>query len=365
MIYLDYNATAPLKPAARDAMIDWLGRVGNASSVHGYGRAARQAIEAARNSVSSMVGARPAQVVFTSSGTEANNLALRGFPDRVVLASAVEHPSVLRLAATKIPVDADGRLDLGELDRLLIAANHPCLVSVMLANNETGVIQPVTNAAQIAHGHGALVHCDAVQAPGRIGLSMAELGVDLMSLSAHKLGGAQGAAALVLGPGIELNPLLIGGGQEGGRRAGTENVAALAAFGAAAREVDEDLARVDRLFALRNRLEHDIAAIAPDMVVFGQSTPRLPNTTCVAMPGVSAEIQLMSFDLAGIAISAGSACSSGKIGASHVLAAMGVAPDLARQAIRVSLGASTDDAAIDRFVEVWGDLYHRKRLAAS
>jgi cysteine desulfurase len=365
VIYLDYNATAPLKPTARGAMVDWLGRVGNASSVHGYGRAARQAIEAARISVSSMVGAEPAQVVFTSSGTEANNLALRGFPGRMVLASAVEHPSVLRLAATEIPVDRHGRLHLGELDRILVTADRPCLLSLMLANNETGVIQPVADATRIAHDHGALVHCDAVQAPGRVGLSMEELGVDLMSLSAHKLGGAQGVGALVLRPGVELNPLLIGGGQESGRRAGTENVAAVAAFGVAVLEMDGDLARVDRLGALRDRLEHDIVAIAPEVVVFGQAVARLPNTSCLAMPGVSAEIQLMSFDLAGIAISAGSACSSGKIGASHVLAAMGVAPDLARQAIRVSLGASTDDAAIDRFVQVWSDLYHRTRRAAS
>jgi cysteine desulfurase len=235
----------------------------------------------------------------------------------------------------------------------------------MLANNETGVIQPVADATRIAHDRGALVHCDAVQAPGRVGVSMAELDVDLMSLSAHKLGGAQGAGALILKSGIQPNPLLVGGGQEGGRRAGTENVAALAAFGMAARDVDEDLAGVDRLGALRDRLEHDIAAIAPEVVVFGQAAPRLANTTCLAMPGVSAEIQLMSFDLAGIAISAGSACSSGKIGASHVLAAMGVAADLARQAIRVSLGAATDDAAIDRFTEVWGDLYRRKRRVAS
>ncbi len=361
MIYLDYNATSPLKSAARAVMVDWLGQVGNASSVHRYGRAARTAIEAAREKIALMVGAAAAEVVFTGSGTEANNLALRGFPGRPVLASAVEHPSVLRLADTVIPVSEHGVIDLAALDRRLSEIGRPVVMSLMLANNETGVIQPVAEAARIVHEHAGLIHCDAVQAPGRIAVSMGELGVDLLSLSAHKLGGAQGAGALVLKPGVEPQALLIGGGQERGRRAGTENVAALAAFGAAAEYHQDDQADVLRIAGLRDRLEAEIAVIAPDATIFGQAIPRLGNTSCIAMPGVLAETQLMVFDLAGIAISAGSACSSGKIGPSHVLAAMGAAPDLARQAIRVSLGASSDDAAIDRLVEAWRDLYRRRR----
>lgn len=362
MIYLDYNATSPLKAAARAVAVEWLGQVGNASSVHGCGRAARQAIEAAREKIALMVGAAPAEVVFTSSGTEANNLALRGFPDRPVFASAVEHPSVLRLAGTTIPVDERGLIDLAQLDRSLSEIGRPVVMSLMLANNETGVIQPVAEAARIVHQHSGLIHCDAVQAPGRIAVSIGDLGVDLLSLSAHKLGGAQGAGALVLKTGVEPQALLVGGGQERGRRAGTENVAALAAFGVVAAHHEDDLADASRIAGLRDRLEAEIAAIAPDATIFGQSVPRLGNTSSIAMPGVLAETQLMVFDLAGIAISAGSACSSGKIGPSHVLAAMAAAPDVARQTIRVSLGASSDDAAIDRLVAVWRDLYRRRRV---
>ena len=302
-----------------------------------------------------------AEIVFTSSGTEANNLALRGFADRAVLATATEHPSVLRLAETTIPVNGQGLIDLAALDRRLTEIGRPVLVSVMLANNETGVIQPVAEAARIVHEHAGLIHCDAVQAPGRIVVSMGDLGVDLLSLSAHKLGGAQGAGALVLKPGVEPQALLVGGGQERGRRAGTENVAAIVAFGVAAAHHEDDLTDASRIAGLRSRLEAEIAAIAHDAVIFGQAVPRLGNTSCIAMPGVLAETQLMVLDLAGIAISAGAACSSGKIGPSHVLAAMGVPPELARQAIRISLGASSDDTAIDRLVTAWRDLYRRRR----
>jgi cysteine desulfurase len=360
--YLDHNATAPLKPQARDAMIDWLSQTGNASSIHGFGRRARRAIESAREAVAGLVGADPANVIFTASGTEADNLALCGLPERAALVSAVEHPAVLKARgdALVIPVDSDGVIDLGALDAMLADA-PPAIVSIMLANNETGVIQPVRAAAEIAHRHGALVHCDAVQGAGRLALDIAALGVDLMTISAHKMGGPVGAAALILAADIPLSPVLRGGGQERGRRAGTENVAAIAGFGVAARLAGDDLAMIERVRVRRDRLEAALQEVAPDCVVFGRDVARLANTSAIAMPGVDAETQLIACDLAGIAVSSGSACSSGRIAPSHVLSAMGVPPELARATIRVSIGPETTDEAIDRLIEVWTGLWRKRR----
>jgi cysteine desulfurase len=352
-VYLDYNASAPIKPAVVAAMTELLGQAGNPSSVHGFGRRARRAVETARDEVAALVGAKPAHVIFTASGTEANNLALRGFPERVVLASAIEHESVLRAApeAPRIPVTRDGIVDLAALERLLADAGRPALVSVMLANNETGIVQPLAEIAALAHRHGALVHSDAVQAAGRLPLDMAALDVDLVTLSAHKCGGPHGAAALIARS--DPAPLLVGGGQERNRRAGTENVAALAGFGVAAALAAAELAEAPSLMRLRDALEAGVQGASNKAVVIGAGQPRLPNTSCIALPGHKAETQVMALDLAGIAVSAGSACSSGKVAASHVLAAMGLPRTIAGSAIRVSLGWTTGDPDVERFVAAW------------
>jgi len=361
--YLDWNATAPLREEARAAMVAALALTGNASSVHAEGRAARHVIEEAREKVANLVGAKAKDVTFTSGATEANMLALtpaleaagvKHSCDRLFV-SAIEHPSVLsggRFAADKVaplPVAGDGVVDLNALRSALTRAERP-LVSVMLANNETGVIQPISDIAQIVHAANGVLHVDAVQGPGRIDCRIAELGADLMSLSAHKLGGPQGAGALIRRGDIQIaEPLIRGGGQERGQRAGTENVAAIAGFGAAA-AVAANQADTVRMAALRDRLEAGIMAATPLAVIFGQNAPRLPNTTLFAIPGMKAETAIIAFDLNGIAVSSGSACSSGKVQASHVLAAMGVEPALAQGAVRVSLGWSTTDQDIENLL---------------
>ena len=370
-VYLDWNATAPLRPAALDAVLAAMREVGNPSSVHRFGRAARKRVEDAREAVAALVGAKSANVIFTGGGTEANNLALRGCGDRRLIVSAVEHGAVLAPAllrdsgAVILPVDGEGVVDLDALEAALAGAGKPALVSVMAANNETGVLQPIAEVAEIAHRHGALVHCDAVQAAGKIAFDMAALGVDLASLSAHKLGGPQGVGALVLGRDLPLDAQNIGGGQERGRRSGTENVAGIAGFGAAARAARDGLADYARIAGLRDELERRIAVIAQDRRVLGAGAPRLPNTSNLTMPGVKAETQVMALDLDGVAVSAGSACSSGKVSASHVIEAMGVPSDEALTAIRVSLGWATAASDIDRFVEAWRAVFERcGRLAA-
>ena len=308
-----------------------------------------------------LVGAAPENVVFVSGGTEANHLALLGAGRRRVLVSAVEHNSVLDAVpdAERLPVDGDGVVRLDVLKDRLAASAAPALVSVMAANNETGVLQPVTEAAAIAHAHGALFHCDAVQAVGRIRLDMAAIGADFVSLSAHKLGGPAGVGALVIGEGLDLAPMLRGGGQERRRRAGTENVPGIAGFGGAARAAETGV--YDEVRQLRDALETELLAAAPDAVVVGAGAPRLPNTSAIAMPGIPAETQVIALDLEGIMVSAGAACSSGKVGPSHVLAAMGLAPEIAAATIRISLGWDTTAADIECFVQAWKTLYRRRR----
>jgi cysteine desulfurase len=364
-IYLDYNATAPIRPEVRDAVIAAFDVAGNPSSVHGFGRRARRVVEDARAEVAALAGVSPARVVFTSGGTEANTAALRATGRTRILVSAIEHDSVLETAqdAVRIPVTADGLVDLAALDRLLAGNREPALVSVMRVNNETGVIQPITDVARIAHAHGALVHCDAVQAAGRLPLDVDGFGIDLMALSAHKLGGPQGVGALVVRDGIPIAPVLRGGGQEHRRRAGTENVAGIAGFGVAARLACDGMDANAALMELRDDLERRLVRAAQEAgkpaVLYGGAAPRVANTTCVSMPGVTSETQIMALDLAGIAVSAGAACSSGKVKASHVLLAMGMPADEATSAIRVSLGWGTRPSDIDRLVDAWAALRRR------
>jgi cysteine desulfurase len=360
--YFDWNATAPLCDAARDAMVAALKATGNASSVHAEGRSARSLIEKARAQVAALVGAESGNVTFTSGGTEANALALapaletrgeRAPRDRLFI-SAIEHPSVRsggRFGAfTELAVDAGGRVQLAPLAQQLSGAQRP-LVSVMLANNETGVIQPIAEIAAIVHAANGLLHVDAVQGPGRIACDIETLGADLMTISAHKIGGPQGAGALIRRNDIHIAaPLIRGGGQERNTRAGTENVAAIAGFGAAAAAVQNN---GSRLAEMRDAIEAELRKITPDIVVFGANAARLPNTSLFALPGAKAETAIIAFDLNGVAVSSGSACSSGKVQPSHVLAAMGVDPALATAAIRLSTGPTTTDNDVGMLLSAW------------
>jgi cysteine desulfurase len=315
--------------------------------------------------VAAVVNAQPEGVVFVSGGTEANHLALSGSGRNRVLVSAVEHASVLSAVprAERVPVDREGVLVLDALECLLAADARPALVSVMLANNETGVLQPVSAISAIARAHGALFHCDAVQAAGKIALDAAAIGADLITLSAHKLGGPPGIGALIVTGELELTPLLRGGGQERGRRAGTQNVAGIAGFAAAAAAAKET-AVYDRVRLLRDELEAEVTAMAPEAVMLGAEAPRLPNTAAIALPGVPAETQVIALDLDGVMVSAGAACSSGKVGPSHVLEAMGVGSNLVRSAIRVSLGWESSETDVAHFLRAWTALYRRCRGSA-
>ncbi|MFT3808848.1 MAG: cysteine desulfurase family protein [Micropepsaceae bacterium] len=356
-VYLDHNATTPALPAARAAMNAALEAGGNPSSVHAGGRAARRIVEDARAAVAELVCAFPAEVIFTSGGTEANALALRGVLAangmKSILVGMTEHDSVMANAVAApgvfrtLGVDANGVIDLDALDRALANVPAPVFVSVMLANNETGVIAPVAGIAQRVKAVGGLLHVDAAQAAGRVEVNLRDLGADLMTVSAHKMGGIQGAGALVVRDGIRVSAQIAGGGQELGRRSGTENVAAIAAFGAAAASP----ADWSKTAMLRDRLEAKIAEAVPQVVVYGAGVARLPNTSMFGLAGVAGETQMMAMDLAGFAISSGAACSSGKMKVSHVLAAMGAAHPA--DAIRVSLGPETTGAEIDGFVAAW------------
>ena len=362
-IYLDYNATAPIKPEVVTAVSETMMLAGNPSSVHGFGRDVRKRIEDAREQIAALIGCSPPELVFTAGGTEANNTALSGAGRRVIIVSAIEHPAVLRTAEAVaeehivLPVDGEGLLDMASLDKALAAHGPEALVSVMLANNETGVIQPVAEIAARATAAGALVHCDAVQAPGRIPVSFAGLGVDMMSIAAHKFAGPKGIGALVVRSGLEIAPLIHGGGQERGLRGGTENAAGIVGFGTAARLAQGDLARAGEIAALRDRMESRLRETEPDVVIFSQGAARLPNTSCLTMPGVQSETQVMGLDLAGVAVSAGSACSSGKVEPSHVLRALGAADAVGGCAIRVSLGWATTEEETERFLGTWRALY--------
>ncbi len=366
--YLDYNASAPLRAESRAAVVAALDVVGNASSVHTEGRRARAVIDEARESVAALVNADPAEVVFTSGATEANTWALSAPWGRIALAN-IEHDSVRAPAAqfaaargaqvVELPVSRDGITDYGSA-----GPGAGTLLALQLANNETGVLQDVEAAGLWATQNGMRIHCDAVQAPGRIPINFRTLGATTLSLSAHKIGGPKGIGALVISGNAPLPPLFAGGGQELRRRAGTENVAAIAGFGAAARAALKDLEDAPRLAALRDRLEDEVRHVTPQAVVIGGASPRLPNTSSVALPGVNAETMVIKLDLMGLAVSAGAACSSGKVGQSHVLSAMGLPPEIAGSAIRVSLGPDTTEKDIAAFLAAWQRICGSTSLAA-
>ncbi|MBN9603193.1 MAG: cysteine desulfurase [Afipia felis] len=365
-VYLDWNATAPMRSQAKAAMLQAMDLQGNPSSVHAEGRAARKIIEDARANIAKALGARSADVVFTSGGTEANALALtpglrrNGDVATRLIVSAIEHSSVRsggRFPVENVhtaPVTPSGVVDVGRLQSLL-EKGEPALVSVMLANNETGAIQPIAEIAELVHAAHGILHVDAVQGFGKIDIDINLLGADLLSISAHKIGGPKGTGALILTERLAgFEPLVSAGGQEKGRRGGTENLPGIAAFGAAvAAHLDAGAAATARMQKLRTKLESGLRAVTPEITIFSSEVPRLPNTTLFSAPGMKAETAVIAFDLEGMAVSSGSACSSGKVHASPVLTAMGVDPIKAQGAVRLSLGWDTTEAEVQYLLEAW------------
>ena len=355
--YFDYNAAMPLRDSVRQVMMEAMDLVGNASSVHSFGRDVRRTIESARQRVAKVLGVETKRVIFTSGATEANNLALKNFLGRVII-SSIEHDSVFKVRddAITIPVSTDGVVDLEELDKLLEKdCSKPTLISVMAANNETGVIQPLGEIIQIAKKHGAYVHSDAVQAIGKIEFPWHTL--DMVSVSGHKLGGPAGIGCLVINPGLPLIPHTKGGGQERSYRAGTENLIGIVGMGAAIEEsLKDSWVHAEKL---RDALEDLIGEIDPDALVIKKEINRLSNTAVLYMAGVKSETQIMSFDLKGFAVSSGSACSSGKVKTSRVLEAMGFSADKNGQTIRVSVGPNSDFRAVEEFVRAWQSIYEK------
>ncbi len=364
--YLDYNATTPVDKRVVEAMLPYLREhFGNPSSAHRFGRIAQAALEKAREQVAELVKTHPSQVIFTSGGTEANNLAVKGVTARSapghIAIGATEHPSVVKAAASlredgwqviTLAVDGQGRVEMQTLSEAL--KQGPALVSVMFANNETGVIENVSAISELVRAAGAVMHTDAVQAAGKVPLDFAATGAHLMSLSAHKIYGPKGVGALVIDKAVGLRPQLHGGGHEKDRRAGTENVAGIVGLGAAATIVKERLGKYGlRLSELRKRLESGLRAIG-GIEIFSEEVTRLPNTVCFGVSGMDGEMLLLNLDKAGMAVSSGSACSSTNTEPSPVLSAMGISPDVARGALRVSLGWGNTESEVDEFVNVLG-----------
>lgn len=364
LTYLDCNATMPVRPEAVAAMMRALAEPGNASAVHGYGRRARRMVEDARAAIAALVGTDPNYITFTGGATESNNTILRTHEAGSVMICATEHPSVRECLpdVIRVPVKQDGVIDLAVLESLLIE-HRPALLSVMLVNNETGVIQPVADIVRLVRrvSPQTRIHSDAVQAAGRIVIDFAALQVDYMTLSAHKMGGPQGVGALIAAPGAEITPLLRGGGQERYRRAGTENIAAIAGFGAAAEIARERMDEMQALEPLRDALESRLLALEPRLKIAGRGAPRVGNTMQMILPGIAAETQLMALDLAGICVSSGSACSSGAVKPNTVLKAMGASDAEALSALRLSMGWNTTQSDLDRFAAAWETMHARIR----
>ncbi|QDG77545.1 cysteine desulfurase family protein [Labrenzia sp. PHM005] len=372
-IYLDHNAGAPLRPVVREAMIAALQEAGNASSVHTHGRKARGKIEEARDAVARLCGSKTRAVTFVSGGTEANMTALtpawqdQGAPVYLdkLFRSAIEHPSVVTggrfpvVDQVVVPVDEKGVVRLEALEELIKDVD-PSLISVMAANNETGVVQPLSDIGALAQQYGHFFHVDAVQAAGRMPIDVEAWQADVITLSAHKFGGPQGIGAVVVRSTARVPaPLMVGGGQENWRRGGTENVAAISGFGAAAISALEEAAETRHLLHLRTRLEEGLRAVCPQTIIFGEGADRLANTVCFAVHGISAETALIAFDLERVSLSSGSACSSGKVSVSHVLTAMNVDEETARCALRISMGWDTSEADVARFLEIWPKIVDR------
>ncbi len=362
LIYLDYNATAPIKPEILSLVTQVMGDVGNGSSVHRFGQRARKYIEDARNQMAQLCHVTPEQVIFTSGATESNNTVLSGYKDKRVLVSAIEHPAVLQSAphAEMIPVTSDGLVDMEAYEALLKQSPTPAIVSIMMVNSETGVIQPIKKLAQMAHEAGALFHTDAVQAAGRIDIDLNELGVDFMCLSAHKMAGPQGVGAIIFKEGQDVPKLMQGGGQEKNCRAGTHNTAGIAGMGLAAKMALENIKSYEETIKLRDHLESEIHKISNKAVIYGENAPRVGNTCNVGLPDTPAQTQMMQLDLDGIAVSSGSACSSGSFKPSHVLTAMGASEAEAKSALRISIGWATTADEIDRFLEAWSKIAKAK-----
>lgn len=369
-IYLDYNATVPISTDSIKAMNEAMKKPLNPSSVHFHGRYAKSLMENARNQIAKSLGIKLGigeyDICFTGSGSEANNLLLHNFADKQIAISAIEHLSIMHPSSENpqrifLEVDKNGLVDLAKMEEKISKMEKGALVSVIFANNETGIIQNMKEICNIAHKYNLLVHSDAIQAFGKIPLNIEELGLDFVTISSHKIGGPVGAAALIHRQNFHIHAQIIGGGQEKGKRAGTENVAAIVGFGKAAENISPRIKSLEKTQHLRDEMESEIQLHCPGSIIFGKGEKRLPNTSMIAMPETNVQTQLIYFDMNGISISSGSACSSGKVKISHVLEACGYKEDVMRTAIRVSLGPDTKATDIQKFIEVWNNLYNKNK----
>ncbi len=366
-VYADYNATAPISENVKKSIFEvLLKQTLNPSSLHKRGQEARKILQDARDNVRGAIGvSSDKEIVFTSGATEANNLVMRGIAGYLHIISAIEHPSILNSACNPyiIPVNQEGIVDFLELEKILSELKgNKAIVSVMMANNETGVIQPIEEIAEIAHKFGAICHTDTAQSVGKIKVNMEDLGVDLLTLSAHKFGGVAGSGVLIFNKELAIEPIIIGGGQEKGFRGGTENIVAIAGLSAALQNIPDLLSKMDEVKELRDQLEGELLNLASDIRIFGKNSKRLPNTSFIYMPGVKSDVQLMHFDLNHIAVSNGSACSSGKVEPSHVLLAMGATKEQAECSIRISIGPETKPQDIKKIVDCWYNIYKQNTL---
>lgn len=366
-VYADYNATAPISENVKKSIFEvLLKQTLNPSSLHKRGQEARKILQDARDNIRDAIGVpSDKEIVFTSGATEANNLVMRGIAGYLHVISAIEHPSILNSACNPyiIPVNQEGIVDFLELEKILSELKgNKAIVSVMMANNETGVIQPVKEIAEIAHKFGAICHTDTAQSVGKIKVNMEDLGVDLLTLSAHKFGGVAGSGVLIFNKELAIEPIIIGGGQEKGFRGGTENIVAIAGLSAALQNIPNLLSKMDEVKELRDQLECELLNLASDIRIFGKNSKRLPNTSFIYMPGVKSDVQLMHFDLNHIAVSNGSACSSGKVEPSHVLLAMGATKEQAECSIRISIGPETKPQDIKKIVDCWYNIYKQNTL---
>ncbi|WP_353274882.1 cysteine desulfurase family protein [Wolbachia endosymbiont (group A) of Ennomos erosarius] len=366
-VYADYNATAPISENVKKSIFEvLLKQTLNPSSLHKRGQEARKILQDARDNVRGAIGvSSDKEIVFTSGATEANNLVMRGMKGYLHIISAIEHPSILNSACNPyiIPVNQEGIVDFLELEKILSELKgNKAIVSVMMANNETGVIQPIEEIAEIVHKFGAICHTDTAQSVGKIKVNMEDLGVDLLTLSAHKFGGVAGSGVLIFNKELAIEPIIIGGGQEKGFRGGTENIVAIAGLSAALQNIPDLLPKMDEIKELRDQLECELLNLVSDIRIFGKNSKRLPNTSFIYMPGVKSDVQLMHFDLNYIAVSNGSACSSGKVEPSHVLLAMGATKEQAECSIRISIGPETKPQDIKKIVDCWYNIYKQNSL---